>query len=271
MRTTKNSPPYKVTILLIGCFLFTNLLQAQLVEGILLSASDTSTIGAAHVINVSNNKMTTSNAAGYFKLLIKTGDTIIVSNINYVTRQLVIADQVSLSIYMKPHQIQLAEVVVTNMPRTASAFRNQVLDMDMQPTQAFIPYGMKPARPKNKVPISYDKNKVNTLSYAVNKPLSFIVKKLSKSYKAKVKYYETVANQGKLITNDKKFNREIVKQLTALEGENLSDFIKFMDVDAFYIQRSTEYEIALHIQAKFETYRDQLPASESASTGNKQG
>jgi hypothetical protein len=270
MRSTENSPPYKVIILLIGCFLFTNLLQAQLVEGILLSASDTSAIGAAHIINISNNKMTTSNAEGYFKLVINTGDTIIVSNINYVTRQLVMGDQKQLSIFMAPQKIQLSEVIVTNMPQTASAFKNRVLDMGMQPTQAFVPFGMKPASARAKIPPNYDSEKVNTVKYAVNKPISFIVKKLSKDYKAKVKYYETVAEQGKIISNDKKFNREIVKQLTALEGENLSDFIKFMDVDQFYIQRSTEYEIALHIQEKFERYKDQLPARE-ATGGYKHG
>lgn len=243
------------------------ILRAQQIEAMVLSESDSSAIDGAHIRNMNQQQLAISNEKGIFNLMATVGDTLVLSNINYKSKAVVYTKpSQQIIIYLTPNTIQLDEVVVSNMPKSSSAFKRQIVEMDMQSNKAFVPYGMKPAPPKNKIPINYDPSKVNTVKYAINKPISFIVKKLNKDYKAKVKYYEIMAYQGKKIELDKKFNPALVKQLTSLEGDQLSDFIQFMDVDPSFISRSTEYEIALHIQQKYMLY-ESLQSADSTSQG----
>jgi hypothetical protein len=71
-----------------------------------------------------------------------------------------------------------------------------------------------------------------------------------------MKYYKLKAEKEDHIAADKKFNRSIVKELTGLEGEKLTRFIEFLDMDSGYVKRTSAYEIAVYIKEQFETYTD---------------
>jgi hypothetical protein len=46
----------------------------------------------------------------------------------------------------------------------------------------------------------------------------------------------------------------MIKQLVKLEGDLLTDFIMFMDVEDEFIKKSSEYEIAAYIQKKYKEF-----------------
>ncbi len=231
-------------------------LKAQQIEALVLSEADSSGISGVHIRNMAKEKLAISNKTGAFTLAVSIGDTLILSNINYNSKAVVytkVAEQTV--IFLKPNTIQLEEVIVSNMPQTTEAFKSKVLGMDMQPAQEFLPYGMTKPKAKGKIPHNYNPAVSNSFKYAINKPISFIVKKLSKRHKAKVKYYETIAQKSDGIAIDKKYNRVIVKELTQLEGDVLTRFITFMDVDPGFLSRATEYEIATHIKSQLTLFQ----------------
>ena len=115
--------------------------------------------------------------------------------------------------------------------------------------------GLMTIKPKGKIPKNYDPSYTNSLKYAVNKPISFLVKKLSKSHKNNVRYYQTIAGHGSTIASNKKYNPEIVMELTGLKREEVTNFIQYLDLDLAFIQRASEYEIAVRVLSEYETYK----------------
>ena len=241
------------TVLLLFSSLF--LLQAQELEGVVKSSEDKLPIEGTHIVNTTSNKMAVSDENGRFHLIAEIGDTLIVSNVNFNTKQFVINNSSFLNISLNPASIQLQEVRVSNLPETEAEFRNRLVKMGVQDDDTFVISGMPPSKPKGKIPKNYDPSYTNSVKYAINKPISFITKKLSKSHKNKVKYYQTVANQGTTISNNKKYNPEIVRELTGLEGDKLNDFIQYLDFDPAFVNRSSEYEIAARILKEFDYYK----------------
>jgi hypothetical protein len=245
----------KIVVLSLFLFVFTFAVKAQGIDGLVSSSADNLPIEGVHIVNITQNQMSISDEKGYFTISVSKGDTLVASNINFNTKQFIVKNETYLKIALTPATIQLDEVRVSNMPNTEAEFRKKLVDMNVIEDNTFVPFGMQPNKPQGKIPKNYDPAYTNSLGYAINKPISFIVKKLSKQHKQKLKYYQTVANQGKVIANDKKYNPEVVKELTGLEGDDLTDFIQFLDLDAAFVQRSSEYEIAAKILKEFDIYK----------------
>lgn len=128
----------------------------QSITGIIQSSTDGLSIKGAHILNISQNKMAISSELGNFSLQAAIGDTLVISNINYITKQLIINIKDRISILMKPNLIQLDEVIVSNLPKTANDFRKKLIAMPMQDNGKFLPYGMKPAKPRVEIPPLYN-------------------------------------------------------------------------------------------------------------------
>lgn len=232
--------------------------EAQDKNGRVASSLDSAAIEGAHILNLSNKSMAISNAEGEFFLQFNDGDTLVISNINFNSKQLIVRNSNFLEIKLNPANIQLEEVIVNRMPLTQSEFKNRVIDMGMQGHGEFVPFGLSPSKPKSKVPLNYNAAVNNSWQYAISKPISFIVKKFSKSHKNQVKYYETIANQGSTISNEKKYNPQLVTELTGLKDDDLVAFMNFLDLDEAFIRRTSEYEIAALILKEFEAYKIQI-------------
>jgi hypothetical protein len=245
----------RVVFLFIYLIFFSFHSKGQVLDGRVTSSDDGLPVEGVHLVNTSANVMSISDANGRFNLVANEGDTIIVSNINFNTKQFIVSKQEFLKISLNPAIVQLEEVRVSNMPDTEAEFRKKIIDMGEIADENFVPFGMKPNKPKGKIPKNYDPNYTKSLGYAINKPVSFIVKKLSKSHKNKVKYYEIVANQGNVIANNKKYNSEIVTELTGLKGDKLVQFMQYLDLDPAFVKRSSEYEIASRILKEYDSFK----------------
>jgi len=247
----------RTILLFILLFSIAFFVQAQELEGEVTSNSDSLAIEGAHIVNTSANRMAITDETGRFQIVAKKGDTLVVSNVNFNTKQFIVTNQTFLKINLNPAVIQLDEIRVTNLPETESAFRRKILAMEEIQDNSMKIDGLMPTKPKGKIPKNYDPNYTNSVGYAINKPISFITKKLSKSHKNKLKYYQVAANKGNTIANNKKFNPEIVKELTGLKGDDLNDFIQYLDLDPAFINRSSEYEIASRILKEYDSYKFQ--------------
>ena len=74
-------------------------------NGVVISSLDHTAIEGAHVLNISNKNMAISNADGKFFLQITGGDTLVISNINFNTKQLIVPNSTFLAIeYLFTHQ-----------------------------------------------------------------------------------------------------------------------------------------------------------------------
>jgi len=241
--------------LIIILLLLANQTVAQSIfEGRVLSQEDSSSIEGTHIYNLSNEQMAISLSDGSFTIQAEVSDTLYFSNINFDNRQFIIKNLAYSIIYLTSSNIQLEEVVVNNLPETAADFKKKLIGMEHQETNDFVPYGMKAGKPRGKVPAMYNLEESKSLGSAIFHPLRSAVRAVNKEYKDKAKYYRLKAEKQDKISTDKKFNRELVQELTGLEDEELTDFIKYLDIDPGYVKRATAYEIAVHINNKLELF-----------------
>ncbi|ADR21614.1 hypothetical protein MATR_07550 [Marivirga tractuosa] len=238
-------------------FLTINSAYAQTLTGIVQSSEDGLSIEGAHVVNISKNEMAISSQMGNFTIVGEIGDTLIVSNINYIKRQFIVNTKNRISILLTPNLIQLEEVIVSNLPKTANDFRKKLIAMPMQDNGKFLPYGMKPAKTRSEIPPLYNRSLNSGLGYVVMNPLKSITRKLSSEYQEKVKYYALKADEDDKILRDKKFNRALVASLTKLEADELTNFIHFMDLADSFISNASDYEIAKRIQEELKKYQNE--------------
>lgn len=229
-------------------------IYAQNIKGIILSSKDNLGIEGAHIINITKKNIAISSELGYFSIKGDIGDTLVISNINFDTKQFVVNTKNHLSILLDPANIQLDEVLVSNLPTTAEDFKKKLIEMPMQDNGKFLPFGMKPAKPRSEIPPLYNRSLNSGLGYVITNPLKSVTRKLSSEFQEKVKYYAIKADEDNKIIRNKKYNRELVASLTELEGDKLTDFIHFLDLADSFVDRSSAYEIAEKIKLEFKKF-----------------
>ncbi len=224
-----------------------NTVYSQNITGIILSSKDSLGIEGSHILNITMKRISISSELGNFTIKGDIGDTLVVSNVNYLTKQFVINSRNQIFILLKPTNIQLEEVIVTNIPQTEADFRQKLIEMSMQDNGKFLPFGMKPAKPMSEIPPLYNRD-VGGLKYTFS----------GKKVKERVKYYKIKADLDDAIIRNKKYNREIVAAITGLEGSELTNWIVYMDLDKTFITKSSDYEITVRIQEEFEIYQTNI-------------
>lgn len=189
------------------CFLLVLLsfktLFSQKIDGNIASSNDFMGIEGAHIVNISRSNITISSELGNFSITGHIGDTLVISNINYETKQFVIYAKNHLKILLNPANIQLDEVVVTNLPNTEADFRKKLIAMPMQDNGKFLPYGIQPAKPRSEIPPLYNRSLNSGVGYVVMNPLKSITRKLSSEYQERVEYYALKADEDDKIIRDK--------------------------------------------------------------------
>jgi hypothetical protein len=248
-----------LVLALIGLCLF-DLKAQQYLNGLLIDKTTNEPIEGCHIINLSQNTLAISNSKGQFRMQVHTFDTLLVSNVNYERKIFLIKEIVPIVIYMIPLIIQLDEVEVRNMPKNANIFREKLKQMEEQESKEFRIYGVPQAKPMAEIPPLFQED--NSLRFWENGrilppaiiDIYVIPKMFSRKYKAKMKYYALKAGKDERILNNKRFNREIVSRIVGLEGDLLTDFISFMDIDEEFVASSTDYEIAVFIKEQYDEF-----------------
>ncbi|MGM0582206.1 MAG: hypothetical protein ACQETL_16115 [Bacteroidota bacterium] len=250
-------------IILIVAFIglcFFDLKAQKQFKGLLIDEATNEPIEGSHVINLSKKTFAISNQKGQFTIQTQTFDTLLISNINYQRKEFIIKEIEPIVIYMNPLIIQLDEVEVRNMPKNSSVFSEKLKNMENQDDEEFRIYGVPQAKPMAEIPPLFQED--NSLRFWENGrilpphtiDIYVIPKMFSRKYKAKMEYYALKARKDERIMNNKRFNRKIVKGIVGLEGDLLTDFIGFMDVEEEFIKSSTDYEIMVFIKDKYSEF-----------------
>jgi hypothetical protein len=229
--------------------------QAQNITGTILSSNDSLSVEGAHILNITKKKMDVSSQLGNFNIRGEIGDTLVVSNVNFKTKQFVVNTSKPITITLNPANIQLEEVIVSNMPITENDFRKKLIEMPMQDNGKLVPFGVTPGNLMPNIPVIYDKRVINSLGYAISNPIEYTVSKFNSKFKEKVKYWAIQADLDNSILRNKKYNRELVASLTGLDGDDLTSFINYMNLTDYYLNSASEYEIAERIKEEFEEYK----------------
>ncbi|WP_160164139.1 carboxypeptidase-like regulatory domain-containing protein [Nafulsella turpanensis] len=230
--------------------------QEGLISGRIVTAEDT-TIGIAyaHVYNKNNEKGTTTGMGGNYRLLASPKDSLEFRMIGYVDTTLSYAQAMALNfvIPLKERVYKLRQVEV----------RGEHLTEPFAPeTTPDDPYfGYPSVRPSGR---SREEDKIGLTGGMGGTGVTGAVTALANKFNKKAKQRERIRqlkeqkrqNQYYEALFEYWFDKEIVQEITGLEGRELNRFLKFCNPSLAFLESATEYEAILAIQRYYEKYQN---------------
>jgi hypothetical protein len=213
-----------------------------------------------HLWNESTRTGGISNDSGVFHIKIRNQDTIIFSSIGYFS-EVVVASGSSMDQYivvrLKPQMYEIGEVVVRRFSSYAS-FINQVVNLDLSDSKTeYLREHIKLSA--TNVAIEADreraaKDKLNGFGYSTPLGRGISREKASEEKINNIKMRKQIINE--------KFNRELVRDITHLDGDELTEFIALCDFSEDYLYEADLYTIieALYVKLNaFQNMKDTVP------------
>lgn len=250
------------SLIIICLILLTQLAIAQekntfTFQGQVLDADTKTAVAYATVQIFNKRKGTASNTGGYFRFDVEIGDEIKISAIGYHPQAFLItenneAEDQIITILLLPKTYELDSVTVIQM-RDNFYLKKPIWDtLDIR----------NPYLTKN--PIDWDQ--VNAIPHSniteTNGLAGFTITGFLNGFDKDLqqkKYLERFREADKFQAQrkadlEKRFNKELVKEVTDIDDRVIDEFIAFCDFRDGEILRATEYEMTVMILAKYKLF-----------------
>lgn len=252
-----------LTILLFS-FLTIPSIQAQLFEtnhhfttGTVVNDSSKKHIGFVHIFNESKRLGAIANEEGKFKFRADAGDTIVFGALGYFHKVLIVSDAMlhnETNVFLSPRYYDIEAVDIVSLG-TYEDFKRKFLALEEHKTKTYDLRNQLYASARKEGQIGFEEGKVRrALSpQPGTEPINGIPI-LYKEDLQRLNYARVLKLEEKQRVIHKKYNFEIVKNVTKLPDEEILDFMSFCKFTQEYLFRATEYEILVSIEKKYEEY-----------------
>ncbi|MGM0496684.1 MAG: hypothetical protein ACQESJ_02080 [Bacteroidota bacterium] len=218
--------------------------------GKLYDSKDYSPVEFAHIINLDSPYATISDSSGFFDIKLQVGDTLHITSIGYHDESVAINKSLPAifrSIPMQKRTYDIKSVEVTPWG-TYQDFKYDFITLDIDdPEEDVHPLLWRdlPGKPIDPEPHYPD----------VFNPVSFLYDVFSGNRKERMKYNEILSKETKKQKIRSKYNKEIVGNLTGLEGEELGKFMEFCNFSDKELLNKTGYEILKKVKQKYQIFK----------------
>lgn len=212
-------------------------------------------LSSAHIWNESTRMGTISGDSGEFRIRVRDQDTIVFSMLGYLSKVQVVSSylnqEVVVRLKQKPYEI--GEVVVRRF-RSYESFKYQVLHLDL-PDSNIAQLKAQLGVTSTAVALEADREraveeKLETGRFGYITPLGKGIDH-EKAFKEKVSALE----KRKRVINAK-FNRELVADITHLEGDELTAFIAMCNFSEEYLYETDLYSLVEALYEKLDDYQN---------------
>jgi len=232
---------------------------AKAISGKIVDDSLGFALPQVHLWNESTRMGSISNDSGEFTLKVRSQDTIVFSAIGYVSYVMVVSSSMNhdLEVRLKPKKYEIGEVIIRRFSSYES-FIYQVVHLDL-PEAETPPMGEYLGLTVTAAALEADreraiKEKLERFGYTTPLGKGVDPVKIFNEKMSKKKEREQVIQA--------KFNRELVRDITHLEGEELTEFIAQCNFSEEYLYETDLYAIieALYVKLKdFQHLTDSIP------------
>ncbi len=203
--------------------------------------------------NESQREGVYADSSGHIRMLVYIGDTLVIQSIGYFGQVIYIKECTQNridTIKLCPESYDLGEVRV-DLPHSYEVFRHRFLEIE--PDRGLEIEGLPKAKIID-IPVLLDTNNIQSSEFAVMHPLSYLYYNFSKEEKSKRKVFYLERQKREQIVIDKKYNRELIENITGLHGDSITDFIAFCGFGHLFLYEATPLEIVEMIIKKFQEY-----------------
>ncbi len=210
------------------------------IRGIVVEAGTSKRLGSATIFNINTGRSTASNSLGTFEIEATVGDSIEVVLMGYGTVSTEIKTLSDILIDMRPASILLDQVDVNRTSKEAElrdamrGYRKQGVYFDGKP----------PA-----------------LAYIFN-PITSLYELFGRTPRNARRFHNYMENELAETDVDRKFSRAKIQELTALDGDDLTNFMFWYRPSYEKTQYWGEYDITAYIVESFKQFdHDGRPAA----------
>lgn len=208
-----------------------------------------------HIWNESTRMGTVSNDSGEFRLTVSDQDTIVFSILGYASKIMVASSGLGpvVQVRLKQKKYEISEVVVRRF-RNYESFKYQVLHLDLPEPEA--------AQSRSSIQVSSitaaldadrkraEKDILESGRFGYTTPLGKGIDR-EKAFKEKIHALE----KRKRVIHAK-FNRELVGEITKLEGDELTEFIALCNFSEDYLYETDLYTITEAMYTILDEFRN---------------
>ncbi len=215
----------------------------------------------ANVFNESLRNWSLAKENGEFVVSVNPGDTLAVTSIGYLGQVILATDEnldKNLRIALTPRQYNIDEIQVVGY-RNYSDFKKAFEKLEIDKTQEQqLSERLKMEGTKEAIDAEYNKNAEEKLA---NPGFSMSFGSSTSIPSVRVILDGLKKKDEIQYQIDLKFNREIVSNLTHLEGDELTNFIGYCNFSTKYLQNASEYEIVEMIMRKLRSYKVEIDST----------
>lgn len=232
----------------------------EIIKGEVLDDSTGLYIPFTNIFNESKKTWDYTNEEGSFNIWADVGDTLMFSAVGYLSQVIFITDSLvkeNLVIKLEPRAYEIGEVTIKSL-KPYSKFKQDVLNLEL-PRTALDSITDDLTQQSKEVAIKGDYEREVKEVFAREDGTLFVIGlsnlssiKETKQKKA-LKKAVNESEEKKII--DKKYNREIVKNLTKLTDNELTDFMIFCNFSNEFLLETNDYDIGKTILEKFNEYK----------------
>lgn len=232
--------------------------QPKQFTGTIYNAESYLSISEACVYNMRSNLYSFSNLEGVFYMQMALNDTLIISNSLF--RQKIVVIEASeynrgrVDIFLYHRSIMLPKVVVVGMSPTYEGFKRDI-------AQTKLPDSYKNLEDvhltdEQRRDATFQEEAPNVLKGTkLGSPITYLYSTFNKKMKMKQLYYEMESYGDEIYQVPQKYNKELVKQITRLEDEELMEFMVFCRFSYYDLVRWSAEQISAAISTKFDEYQ----------------
>ncbi len=232
----------------------------KVLRGVIVDDSLGHALPFVHLWTTNSHTGGISNDSGEFEITTISRDSLVFSALGYFKDSIIVPDSSlnqEIVIRLKRKRYEIAEIVVRRFG-TYESFKRQVLNLRLPETSTDY------LREHLKVSATVAAVEADRERVAKDKVKGFgIASSLGpgrNAYKEGLQKISNLKKREKII--HEKFNRELVAELTQLDGHELSTFIAYCNFNNDYLYESNLYAIVEALTDKFNTYqamRDSIP------------
>jgi hypothetical protein len=208
----------------------------------------------AHVWNESKRRITISDHTGYFSIKADAADTIVISSLGYLGDYYILSDDDisnGIEIHLQPRIYEIDEVKIISLG-PFSKFKHDFVNLKLPETETDI-------LRNNLHEISKQIGEEAKYELAMKKAAEggnlLAMPILSPEDIQRIKLKKIVGEENIQKSIDRKYNRQIVADLTGLNDFDLDDFILFCAFDKNYLYKTNQYDILVRMLEKFEEFK----------------
>lgn len=239
--------------------------KLEIIDGKVLDDSTKQVIPYVNIFNESKRQGYYADVDGTFTIEAEIGDTLILSAIGYLSQVYFLTDSSTwknLILTLEPRTYEIGEAKIKSMP-SYSKLKQDVKNLNLPRTQLDSLTDKLSSESDQVVKKAVQDKMVEDVFNREKGTLFVLSKPILSAQQKEKKKLNKVANKAKQqqIINEK-YNRDIVKNLTNLREDQLTEFMVYCNFRSDFLLNATEYEIALSIREKYKEYK-KLPPNHS--------